>query len=58
MEPNVPEQGIVPPLVQEQLPIPSQTRIDLAVLVKVRGKSPAACMTVEIKDCALSDVNE
>lgn len=58
MEPNVPQQGIVPTLVQKQLPVASQSRIDLAVLVEIRRKSPAACMTVEIEYSALSDVDE
>jgi len=28
------------------------------VLVKVRGKSPATCMAVEIEDRALPDIDE
>lgn len=58
MQPHIPQQGIVPALVQKQLPVPSQTRIDLSVLVKVRRKRPAACMTVEIEYGALADVDE
>lgn len=58
VEPDVPQQSVVPPLVQEQLPITSQTGIDLPMLVEIRGKRPAARVTVEIKYGALSDVDE
>jgi len=48
VEPDVPQQSVVPPLVQEQLPVAPQPRIDLPMLVEIRGKRPAARVTVEI----------
>lgn len=58
MEPNISQQSIVPPLIKEQLPAPPQSWVDLSMLVKVRGKSPAACVIVKVKYRALSDIDE
>ena len=58
LQPHIPQQRVVPFLVQKQLSIPSQARVDLAMFVKVRGMGPAAVSVVEIKDGAFADVDE
>ena len=57
-QPHIPQQSVISLLVQDQLPVPSQPRVDLAVLVEVRRKMPGPVVVVEVKHCALADVDE
>lgn len=58
LQPHVPQQSVVPLLVEEQLPAVPQARIDLAVLVEVRGVRPSAFPSVKVEDHAFADVDE
>ena len=58
LQPHIPQQCVIPFLVQEQLSIPPQPGVDLAVLVEVGGVGPAAVLVVQVEDGALADVDE
>ncbi len=58
MKPHVPEQSIIPSLIQEQLAISPQTWVDLSVLVQIRSKRPATSVAVKIEYSALPNVDE
>ena len=58
LQPDIPEQSIIPFLIQNQLSIPSHSWIDLSVLVEIRGIGPGAVAGMQIKNGALADVNE
>ena len=58
LEPYIPQERIIPSLVQEKLPAPSQTWINFAVLVKVRSIAPAAIACMEVKHGAFPDVDK
>ena len=58
LQPDIPEQSIIPFLIQDQLSIPSHSWIDLSVLVEIRGIGPGAVAGMEIKNSALADVDE
>lgn len=47
LQPHVPQQSIVAPLVEEQLPAMFQARVEFAVLVQIRGVVPAAVFVVQ-----------
>ncbi len=58
LQPHVPEQGVVAPLVEKQLALVLQAGVDFAVLVEVRGRVPTAVPVVHEQDVAFSDVDE
>lgn len=58
LQPHVPQQGIVTPLVEEQLALVLQAGIDFPVLVEVGGRVPTAVPVVHEQDVAFSDVDE
>lgn len=57
-EPQVPQHGIVPFLVQEQLPAEPQAQIRLAVAVDIRRMTITAGPAREVEHAALADVDE
>lgn len=57
-QPHITEESIVPLLVQDQLTVASQTRVNFAVAVEVWGVVPRSVVVVEIKHCAFADVDE
>ncbi len=57
-QPHGPEQGIISLLIQEQLSIVSQTRVDFAVFVDVGSYHPRAGFVVQVEDAAFADVDE
>jgi len=58
IEPHVSVDLVVPFLVEEELVMPSQRRIDLSMLVEVRGVKPAAVTSMLEQDHAFPDVDE
>ena len=58
LQPDIPEQGIVSLLIQVQLAIPPQARVDFAMLVEVGRIAPAAVACVQVEDVAFADVDE
>ena len=58
LQPHIPQQGIVPLLIQVQLTIPPQARVDFSMLVEVGRIAPAAVACVQVEDVALADVDE
>lgn len=58
LKPHLSEQGIVPLLVQEQLVVTAERRVDFAVLVQVRRDGPGAVVLVEKEDHAFANVDE
>lgn len=58
IEPDVPKQLVVPALVEEQLVMTPQRRVNLTVLVEVRRVRPGAVLAVHEEDHALADVDE
>ena len=58
LQPDIPEQSIIPFLIQDQLSIPPHSRIDLSVLVEVRGIGPGAVAGMQIENGALADIDE
>lgn len=58
LEPNLPQQRIVPPLIEKKLVVPTQRRVHFAVLVEIRCDGPGTVVEVEEQDHAFADVNE
>ena len=58
IQPHIPQQPIIPLLMQKQLPVTPQPRVDLTVLVQIRHVRPGAIAVVEIDDGAFADVDE
>lgn len=58
LQPHIPQQGIVAPLVEEQLSVMFQAGIDFPVLVEVGGIVPTAVLVVQEQDITFSDVDE
>jgi hypothetical protein len=57
-EPHFPQQRIIPLLVEEELMVSSQRGINLAVLVEVRGNSPATVIEIEVEKHAFAYVDK
>ncbi len=58
LQPYIPQQRIIPLLVQEQLPVPPQPRVHLAMLVEIWSVAPAAIACVQVENIAFADVDE
>lgn len=57
-QPNLPQQRIIPLLVQEELVVTAQRRVDFAVLVEVRRDVPGPVVEIEEENHAFADVYE
>jgi hypothetical protein len=58
LQPHLPQQRIVPLLVEEELVVASQRRIHLTMFIEVRGDVPGAVVEVEEENHAFADVQE
>ena len=58
LQPDITQQGIVAPLIEEQLSIVFQTGVDFAILVKIGCIMPTAVLVVQEQDVTFSDVDE
>ena len=58
LQPNIPQQGIIPLLIQEKLPAAPQARIDLPMLVEIGSVAPASITSVEVQHVAFADIDE
>jgi len=58
VEPQFPNQNIIPLLVQEKLMVPPQRGINLTVLIEVRRMEPAAIFVEAEQYHALADVEK
>ena len=58
LQPDVTQERVVPFLVEEQLAAAPEPRIDLAVLVEIRGLRPGAVFAVEEQDRAFTNVDK
>lgn len=61
VQPHLPNQHIIPLLIQEQLMVPPQRRIHFAMLIQIRRRKPApigACAAVQEQHHALAHVEE
>jgi hypothetical protein len=58
LQPDLPQQRIIPPLIQEKLVVPAQRRVYFTVLVEIRRDSPGPVVKVEEQNHAFADVNE
>lgn len=57
-QPHLPQQRIVPLLIQEQLVMASERWVHLTVLIEVRSDGPGAMLVVEEEHHAFSNVDE
>lgn len=57
-KPYVPKKFIVSFLVEYQLPIAAEARVDFAVFIEIRCKMPVSISIVEVENCAFSDIDE
>ena len=57
-QPHVAKEPVIPLLVQDELAVPSEARIHLAMAVEVRSVVPAAVVVVKKQDHAFADVDE
>lgn len=57
-QPHVAQQSIIPLLVENQLAVSSQARVDFAVTVEIGRKVPRAIVVVEVEHRAFADVDE
>jgi hypothetical protein len=58
IEPGVTVDGVVTPLIEEQLQVAAQRRIHFAVAVEVWGHRPRAAFVMQVKNAALADVQK
>jgi hypothetical protein len=58
LQPRIPEQRIIPLLMQMQLSPMSQSRIHLAIPVNIRGDHPAARRVMQVIDRAFSNIDK
>ena len=58
LQPYIPQQGIVTPLVEEQLSAMLQAGVHFTVLVEVGRVMPTAVLVVQEQDVAFSDIDE
>jgi hypothetical protein len=58
VEPGLAQDLVVAALVQEQLQVAAQRRVDFAKLVQVGRDGPAAGLLVQVQYAALADVEE
>jgi hypothetical protein len=58
IQPHIPQQNIIPLLIQKQLVMPPQSRINLAMLIQIRREIPTAVCTIEEQNHALAYVDE
>lgn len=57
-QPHIAQQPIVSFLVEDQLAVPAEARVYLAMTIEVRCKVPGAVAVVEIEDGAFADVDK
>jgi hypothetical protein len=57
-EPNLPQQRIIPLLVEEKLVVTTQRGVDFAVLVEIRGHVPGTVVEIEKENHAFADMYE
>lgn len=57
-QPHVAQQLVVPLLVENQLPIAAQARVDFAMAVEIRRIMPRAVVVVQVEHGAFTDVDE
>ena len=57
-QPHIPQQPIIPLLMQEKLPVAPQPGVNLTVFVKIRYVRPGAIAVVEVEDGTFADVDE
>lgn len=57
-QPHIPQQSVIPLLVEDQLAVTSQAGVDFTVSVEVRSKVPRAVVVVEVEDGTFADVDE
>lgn len=57
-QPDVTQQSVIPLLVQNQLAVASQSRVDLAVAIEVGSVVPGSVAVVQVKHGALANVDE
>jgi hypothetical protein len=58
IQPHITEESIVSFLIQNQLPVSSESGINLAMAVKVWSEVPGAILVMEVEDRAFADVDE
>ena len=58
IQPHIPQQNIIPLLIQIQLVMPPQRRINLAMLIQIRREKPTAVCAIEEQNHALAHVDE
>lgn len=57
-QPNRPQKGIIPLLIQEQLTTVSKSRVDLAVAIDVRSDHPGTRLVMIVVHTAFTDEDE
>lgn len=57
-QPHLSQQSVVSLLVQDQLPVPSKSRVNLPMSVQVRREVPGPVVIVQVEHRALADVDE
>jgi hypothetical protein len=57
-QPNRPQQGIIPLLIQKQLSRMSQSGINLTILIDIRSYHPGSRLMMQIEDAAFADIDE
>lgn len=57
-QPHIPQQPVVSLLVEDQLAVPAEARVYLAMTIEVRCEVPGAVAVVEIEDGAFADVDK
>jgi hypothetical protein len=58
VQPHISEESVVSFLIQDQLTVSSESRINLAMAVEVWSEVPGAVLVMEIEDRAFADVDE
>ena len=58
LQPHIPQERIIPFLIQKQLAAPPESRIDLAVLVQIGRVRPGTVAGVEVEDGTFADIDE
>jgi hypothetical protein len=58
LEPHLPQQRIVPLLVQEKLVMTAQSGVDFTMLVEIRRNMPRAVIKVKEENHAFADMDE
>ena len=58
IQPHIPQQNIIPLLIQKQLVMPPQRGINLAMLIQIRREKPTAVCAIKEQNHALAHVDE